>query len=122
MAFHDHFVFLNGHATFQACMSTPTLLLFMFDNVTSPDVVSTIYALHGDKCTYSFMVFYLTLQTFCAALFESFAFDGMIGAVLVMLCHLQVVEHLLAAHHMISTLELHLHQFLLHFFFHANEA
>ena len=103
-------------------MCTFTLLLLMFYDIASSYKVSTIYTLHRNKCTYSFMLFNLTLQTFCAALFIRFTLHSMIQTLLVMISYFQIIKNLLASHDIISAFKLHLHKFLFNIFFHAYEA
>ena len=112
---------LNSHSTFSAIIGALALALLVLNNIVPLNVLTAVNTLHLYEGTNRLMSLNLFSYTLGLAVFVRLTFYRGKLALIVMCCHLMVLEHLSAPHGVVAALELHLLKLLFHVFFHAEE-
>ena len=93
----------------------------MLNDIHSLNAFPAIDAWYGNIGAHGFVLFYFFPHAFRSASFVSLAFDWLVKARVIMRLHVQIVEHIVAAHRVIPAFKLHFRKFLFDFLLHAHE-
>jgi len=113
------FCFLDGHSAFRTIVSAFTLELLVMYDILPLYILSAINARDRNIRANRLMTLYFFANTFRFAMLVRITFDWSKLAIIVVSSHLLVLQDLCASHCVVSALELHFLQLLLHFFLDA---